>query len=164
MGTYLASSLLTDTFTPEGLLNTVLDTFVITSAVIFISVGVNYVKYISRSTSQSQIIDGVELQRAQQTDFTQESWNRINSLTKRADGSTISTMSDGRFIHKGFKGGVGKEVFKKGVGRFDYFDKANKIIYELKPNNASSIARGIKQLQRYNAGLGGGYKLVLVLY
>ena len=167
VGTYLASSLLTNTFTLDGLLNTVLDTFVITAAVIFISVGINYVKYISRSSSQSQIIDGVELQRAQQLDFTQESWNRINSLSKRADGSTISTMSDGRFIHKGFKtnyAGFGKEYTLKGVGRVDYYDIANKIIYELKPNNASSIAKGIKQLHRYNAGLGGGYKLVLVLY
>ena len=53
VGTYLASSLLTNTFTPEGLLNTVLDTFVITSAVIFISVGINYVKYLSRSSKYS---------------------------------------------------------------------------------------------------------------
>ncbi len=49
VGTYLASSLLTDTFTPEGLLNTVLDTFVITSAVIFISANINYLKYLARS-------------------------------------------------------------------------------------------------------------------
>jgi len=53
VGTYLASSLLTNTFTPEGLLNTVLDTFVITTAVIFISVGINYVKYLSRSNKYS---------------------------------------------------------------------------------------------------------------
>ncbi len=49
VGTYLASSLLTDTFTPEGLLNTVLDTFVITAAVIFISASINYIKYLTRS-------------------------------------------------------------------------------------------------------------------
>ena len=49
VGTYLASSLLTNTFTPEGLLNTVLDTFVITTAVIFISASINYIKYLTRS-------------------------------------------------------------------------------------------------------------------
>lgn len=37
-------------------------------------------------------------------------------------------------------------------------------IFELKPNNAWSIAKGIQQLHSYSTGLGGGYKLVLVLY
>ena len=73
-------------------------------------------------------------------------------------------MSDGRFIHKGFKSGFGKEFRVPNVGRFDFYDVANKIIYELKPNNAWSITKGIQQLHRYSAGLGGGYKLVLVLY
>ncbi len=48
--------------------------------------------------------------------------------------------------------------------RPDYVDIDNKIIYELKPMNPRSINRGIKQLQRYNEALGGGYSLVLELY
>lgn len=73
-------------------------------------------------------------------------------MPKNADGSTRSTLVYGQFIHKGYKTefvGRGKEHISKGVGRFDFYDKAKKIIYELKPNNPSSIARGIKQLKRY---------------
>ena len=128
----------------------------------FITSGVSYIKYACRS--KPTIIDGVEIQHAQKSDFTSESWDRIQSLQHRADGSTLSSMSDGRFIHKGFKCGTGKEFKVKNVGRFDFYDTVKNIIYELKPNNASSIARGIKQLHRYNAGIGGGSKLVLVLY
>ena len=73
-------------------------------------------------------------------------------MPKNADGSTRSALVYGQFIHKGYKTEFindGKEYLYKGIGRFDFYDEAKKIIYELKPNNPSSIARGIKQLKRY---------------
>lgn len=39
-----------------------------------------------------------------------------------------------------------------------------KLIFELKPMNPRSIKSGIKQLQKYNKALGGGFKLRLELY
>ena len=44
----------------------------------------------------------------------------------------------------------------------NYID--NKIIYELKPMNPQSVRKGIRQLQRYNRELGGGFTLRLELY
>ena len=144
------------------LTNTIADAVFFAGLFLFVQTGISAIKYVYRS--EPVVIDGVEVQLAKGQDFTQEAWDRINSLPKNADGSTRSTLADGWFIHKGYKGGRYKEYFRKGVGRFDFYDEANKIIYELKPNNPSSIARGIKQLKRYNKALGGGYKLVLVLY
>lgn len=60
--------------------------------------------------------------------------------------------------------GIGKEEFIRGFGKADVIDYTNKIIYELKPNNYKSIMQGIRQLKRYNKGMGGVFKLVLVLY
>ena len=59
-------------------------------------------------------------------------------------------------------GGHGKGFNIPGHGKADVFVDGN--IYELKPNNAKSILKCIKQLHRYNAGLGYGNKLVLVVY
>jgi len=157
--------LLGESPTREGLTEAAVNAFFISSIFVFVSVSINALKYVCRS--KPTVIDGVEIQKAQKSDFTSESWNKIQSLDHRADGSTISSMRDGRFIHKGFKseaGGLGKELYKKGIGRIDYFDATTKTIFELKPNNAWSIKKGIQQLHRYNAGMGGGYKLVLVLY
>ncbi len=148
----------------ESLVNSLVDALFFTGLFLFIQSAIGALKYAFRS--KPTVIDGVEIQHAQQSDFTPEAWERIQSLNHRADGSTISTMTDGRFIHTGFKTsqGLGKELTKPGVGRFDYINMTKKIIYELKPNNAWSITRGIRQLHRYNVGMGGGYKLVLVLY
>ena len=58
----------------------------------------------------------------------------------------------------------GKEYRKlKGI-RPDYIDFDNKIIYELKPNNPWSIKQGVRQLQKYNRSVGGGYRLRLEVY
>ena len=66
---------------------------------------------------------------------------------------------------RGFVSGGGP---RGGRGYFDGFDKINKVIYELKPNNPASIKRGIAQLKRYQNTMiaqgYGTYKLVLVLY
>ena len=51
----------------------------------------------------------------------------------------------------------------KGI-RPDYVDFDTKTIYELKPMNPRGIRSGIKQLHKYNAALGGGYKMILELY
>lgn len=39
-----------------------------------------------------------------------------------------------------------------------------RLYMELKPNNPRGIRDGIRQLQRYNEALGGGYTLFLELY
>ena len=41
----------------------------------------------------------------------------------------------------------------EGVGRADAVDLGNRIVYELKPNNARAIRQGWKQLNRYTAAL-----------
>lgn len=72
-------------------------------------------------------------------------------------------------IHEGYK--TGKKFNPKwneyneikGI-RPDYVDFDAKIIYELKPNNPKSISQGIKQLNRYNKALGGGFKMVIEVY
>ena len=51
----------------------------------------------------------------------------------------------------------------KGI-RIDYLDIDNKVIYELKPFNPRSVKQGIRQLEKYNQKLGGGYKMVLEVY
>ncbi len=43
-------------------------------------------------------------------------------------------------------------LYKK-VGRADAVDLKNRIVYELKPNNARAIRQGWKQLNRYTAAL-----------
>lgn len=165
IGLYVLGALNEETFSWEGLANSALDAFLLTSGALFVASSVNYIKHLCRS--KKVVIDGVQVERAKKSDFTRESWERIKSLEHKADGSTISSLKDGRAIHNGFKvesSGFGKELCKKGIGRFDYFDETAKIIYELKPNNAWSVKRGITQLHRYNVGMGGGYKLVLILY
>ena len=60
--------------------------------------------------------------------------------------------------------GVKKEV-KIGPGaRVDGYDKLNKIIYELKPNNPNAINRGLRQLDRYLDILGDGWVGILLTY
>ena len=80
-----------------------------------------------------------------------------------------STLSAGRKIHQGYKVGDGfrqdwKE-FKdiKGM-RPDYVDFNTGTIYELKPMNPRGVRGGIRQLQKYNRMLGGGFKMRLELY
>ena len=51
----------------------------------------------------------------------------------------------------------------KGI-RPDYIDFNTRTIYELKPMNPASVKSGIRQLQKYNKALGGGFNLVLELY
>ena len=83
----------------------------------------------------------------------------------RCDGETPATKY-GKEIHKkwDYGSGVKKEI---GIGkgaRVDGIDFANKIVYELKPNNPKAIRRGLKQLDRYLDILGDGWKGELITY
>ena len=83
--------------------------------------------------------------------------------------ATKSTITAGKKIHKGYKTGyeliedMTKEAVR-GKNQLDFLDDVNKIIYELKPFNPNGVRTGIRQLQRYNNALGGGYSLILELY
>ena len=108
------------------------------------------------------VIDGVKIQKA--TNFTADAKKAVKALD-HSGGVTRSTAAAGRKIHSGYRFGKhGKEYSQVPGFRMDYLDEKNKVIYELKPNNPQSIAKGIKQLKRYNEALGGGYKLILELY
>ena len=142
----------------------------------FVSAGISAVKIAVRSVRttkpQPVIQDGVEIRKAQRSDFTGEAWERVQSLSHDSNGNTISSLSAGRDIHKGFMVGQRGSVIGGGAnggrGYLDGFDDLNRIIYELKPNNPTSIYRGIAQLKRYQKAMiaqgKGVYKLVLVLY
>ena len=101
-------------------------------------------------------------------DFTDDALDAIRTLDKVGD-ATRSTAAAGRRIHNGYKTGyefvenMTKEAVR-GKNRLDFLDNTNNIIYELKPNNPRGIRDGIRQLQRYNKALGGGYTLFLELY
>ena len=133
----------------------------------FVSAGTSWLKAKIRSLSgYIGTKDGVNIYRASQADFTDEAWSRMQSLNHAPDGSTISSLKDGSFIHKGFKAAepVGKEFRIHGRLRADFLDEVGNVIYELKPNNTSSIARGIAQLNKYNSLLDNAYKMVLIVY
>ena len=90
----------------------------------------------------------------------------------RTGSFSRSTAPLGRSSHNLYqemKGAVkvGGDVlreFKVPGGRIDVLNNATKTIYELKPNNVSEILKGLRQLDRYDNVLGGGYKKVLDLY
>jgi len=124
---------------------------------------VDTVKVVSKADN---VVDTVQIAKA--VDFNVETTDIIKTLD-RSSGFTKSTASAGIQIHKGYKVGDGfnaewKEYNRiKGV-RPDYVDFDNKIIYELKPMNPRSIQSGVRQLQKYNKALGGGYTMRLELY
>ena len=115
---------------------------------------------------------GVEIQKATKGDFTSEAWDEIHSLPRDANGNTVSNLKSGRKIHHGFmtknRGDVIGGGAHGGKGYFDGYNKIQKVVYELKPNNPASIKRGISQLQRYQRALiaqgKGVHKLILVVY
>ena len=111
-------------------------------------------------------VDTIKIVKA--VDFTDDALDTIKTLDK-VDGATKSSLSAGRRIHRGYKAGddilygISKEVTRNRA-RADFVDEANKIIYELKPNNPRGLRQGIKQLQRYRVEFGKEYGLVLELY
>ena len=111
-------------------------------------------------------VDTIKIVKA--VDFTDDALDTIKTLDK-VNGATKSSLSAGRRIHRGYKAGddilygISKEVTRNRA-RADFVDEANKIIYELKPNNPRGLRQGIKQLQRYRVEFGKEYGLVLELY
>ena len=123
-------------------------------------------------------VDGVELYKARRKDFTDKAWQEKQSLRHNANGETVSNLASGKKIHKGFKvnaygettgisipGGGRKAGY---YGYTDAFDSITNTIFELKPNNASAIKAGIRQLKRYSIAYNEIYKsvpkLVLIVY
>ena len=97
-------------------------------------------------------------------DLTDDAWDTVRGLDRAGD-FTQSTMSAGRRIHKGYKFDLpGKEYGKIPGIRMDYFDKAGKLVYELKPYNVKSLKAGVSQLSRYRRTMGKGYTWILELY
>ena len=81
-------------------------------------------------------------------------------------GGESPAAKRGRQVHQEWDYGPGVEKEQRiGTGaRVDGIDRANKIVYELKPNNARAIRRGIRQLGRYLDILGEEWMGVLVTY
>jgi len=104
---------------------------------------------------------------AQASDFTPGAWAIVQGLPKGKTG-TVSSLSDGRAIHKGFmvgkRGSIVGGGSNGGPGFMDGFDEVTRTIFELKPNNLNGLMTGINQLSRYNIAKGGGFRLILVLY
>ena len=113
-----------------------------------------------------KVADTVQIAKA--VDFTEDAADIVKTLD-RSSGFTKSTVSAGRKIHQGYKATnnfpkMGKEFRGiKGI-RPDYIDFNTRTIYELKPMNPRGVRSGIRQLQRYNKALGGGFNLKLELY
>ena len=168
----LVAQILDPSTTEDAVLDALADGIMWGGIFAFVSAGANWLaaKLRSPSTAKSSAsysfdgdTKGVEIRRVSREDFTDEAWARIQSLKHKPDGSTVSSLKDGYFIHKGYKVDIpGKEGPVKGAWRADFL--TDKIIYELKPNNANSIRRGIAQLHRYNNALDGAHKLILVVY
>ena len=82
----------------------------------------------------------------------------------------------GQVMHTAYKAGLAdnvntfKEYLIKTTGnKIDFLDIANGIVYELKPNNARAIARGVKQAERYVAELeklfpGSSWEIIIDRY
>ena len=168
----IVAQILDPSTTEDAVLDALADGIMWGGIFAFVSAGANWLaaKLRSPSTAKSSAsysfdgdTKGVEIRRVSREDFTDEAWARIQSLNHKPDGSTVSSLKDGYFIHKGYKVDIpGKEGPVKGAWRADFL--TDKIIYELKPNNANSIRRGIAQLHRYNNALDGAHKLILVVY
>ena len=105
---------------------------------------------------------------AKAVDLTEDAKKTVKSLDRVGD-FTKSTGPKGVQIHNGYKSGKGfvpdyKEYRKTAGIRPDYYDKPQKVIYELKPFNPRSAKLGIKQLRKYNSRLGGKNAMRLEFY
>lgn len=75
---------------------------------------------------------------------------------------TKSTHLDGTNLHTLFMKN-GRRIDGTRL-RVDGINEITKTIYELKPFNRRNIRKGVKQITNYNELLGGGYKMIIVLY
>lgn len=93
----------------------------------------------------------------------EETGSAGNSIVK--NGETAATKN-GKAMHKAYradeveKGVKMKEYTLENGKRVDFIDLKNKIIYELKPNNARAIKLGEKQLEGYKAAAEKQFKCV----
>ena len=79
---------------------------------------------------------------------------------------TKTTHVDGTNLHTLFmdNGDIIVDSITQKKYRYDGINKLTKSLYELKPYNRHSARRGVKQIIKYNDILGGGYKMIIVLY
>ena len=84
--------------------------------------------------------------------WTYDSNDKVTSLTETVNGESFSSTYSG------------KEYRRINGIRPDYIDFNTRTIYELKPMNPRGVRSGIRQLQKYNNALGGGFNLRLELY
>ena len=129
-----------------------------------------FVTGVGEATRAVKTIDKVAdtVQIAKAVDFTDDAADIVKTLD-RSSGFTKSTASAGRKIHAGYKAtdnfsSIGKEYRRINGIRPDYIDFDTRTIYELKPMNPRGVRSGIRQLQKYNKALGGGFNLRLELY
>lgn len=83
----------------------------------------------------------------------------------KCGGETSSTIN-GKRMHQNWNYGDGvlKEKRIAPGSRVDGIDWANRIVYELKPNNPRAIQRGLRQLDRYLGILGEDWLGILLTY
>ena len=55
-------------------------------------------------------------------------------------------------------------IYFRLVLRVDGLNKLTNTVFELKPYNIRNARKGVKQILNYNDALGGGYKMIIVLY
>lgn len=96
----------------------------------------------------------------------------IGVLVHNGCGNTPAAQK-GKAMHKNWDYGQNGTTFRKevtipGVGRADAVDFANRIVYELKPNNTRAIRQGWRQLNKYVNALeetyGGTWIRILITY
>ena len=75
---------------------------------------------------------------------------------------TKTTHTDGTKLHKLFMDN-GTLIMGTRL-RVDGLNKLTNTVFELKPYNIRNARKGVKQILNYNDVLGGGYKMVIVLY
>lgn len=95
-------------------------------------------------------------------DFADGGLDLVKGLDRTTDGFTISNRLDGIKIHKSF---MGNGLIIPGTRlRVDGLNNITKSVFELKPYNMLGARRGVRQILNYNNALGGGYKMIIVLY
>ena len=78
---------------------------------------------------------------------------RTLTKTNHVDGTNLHTL----FMKNG-------KTIKNTRKRVDGINPLTKTIYELKPFNKRGIKKSVKQISNYNDLLGGGFKMIIVVY
>jgi RHS repeat-associated protein len=75
---------------------------------------------------------------------------------------TVSNHVDGTKLHTLFMDN-GDVIWGTKL-RYDGLDPVTNTLFELKPFNKRNVRKGVKQIIQYNNAMGGGYKMIIVLY